>query len=33
LFKELKLSITIRIVRLKWAGHVRKMDEEALLEE
>jgi hypothetical protein len=30
LFKESKLSITIRIARLRWAGHVRRMDEEAL---
>jgi hypothetical protein len=30
LFKEPKLSITIRIVRLRWAGHVRRMDEEAM---
>jgi hypothetical protein len=30
LFKEPKLSITIRIARLRWAGHVRRMDEEAL---
>jgi hypothetical protein len=26
LFKEPKLSITIRIARLRWAGHVRRMD-------
>jgi hypothetical protein len=31
LFKEPKLSTTIRIARLRWAGHVRRMDEEALL--
>jgi hypothetical protein len=30
LFKESKLLITIRIARLRWAGHVRRMDEEAL---
>jgi hypothetical protein len=30
LFKEPKLSITIRIARLRWAGHARRMDEEAL---
>jgi hypothetical protein len=30
LFKEPKLSITIRNARLRWAGHVRRMDEEAL---
>jgi hypothetical protein len=30
LFKEPKLSITIRFARLRWAGHVRRMDEEAL---
>jgi hypothetical protein len=30
LFKEPKLSITIRISRLRWAGHVRRMDEAAL---
>jgi hypothetical protein len=30
LFKEPKLSITIRIARLRWAGHVRTMDEDAL---
>jgi hypothetical protein len=24
------VSITIRIARLRWAGHVRRMDEEAL---
>jgi hypothetical protein len=30
LFKEPKLSITIRIARLIWAGHVRRMHEEAL---
>jgi hypothetical protein len=30
LFKEPKLSITIRIARLRWAGHVRRMDEEAV---
>jgi hypothetical protein len=30
LFKEPKLSVTIRIARLRWAGHVRRMDEEAL---
>jgi hypothetical protein len=30
LFKKPKLSITIRIARLRWAGHVRRMDEEAL---
>jgi hypothetical protein len=30
LFMEPKLSITVRIARLRWAGHVRRMDEEAL---
>jgi hypothetical protein len=30
LFKEPKLSTTIRIARLRWAGDVRRMDEEAL---
>jgi hypothetical protein len=25
LFKEPKLSITIRIARLRWAGHVRRI--------
>jgi hypothetical protein len=30
LFKEPKLSITIRNGRLRWAGHVRRMNEEAL---
>jgi hypothetical protein len=30
LFKEPKLSITVRIARLRWEGHVRRMDEEAL---
>jgi hypothetical protein len=30
LFKEPKLSITIRNARLRWPGHVRRMDEEAL---
>jgi hypothetical protein len=30
LFKELIVSITIKIARLRWAGHVRRMDEEAL---
>jgi hypothetical protein len=30
LFKEPMLSITIRNARLRWAGHVRRMDEEAL---
>jgi hypothetical protein len=30
LFKESKLSITIRTARLRWPGHVRRMDEEAL---
>jgi hypothetical protein len=30
LFKEPKLSITNRIARLRWARHVRRMDEEAL---
>jgi hypothetical protein len=30
LFKELSVSVTIRIARLRWAGHVRRMDEEAL---
>jgi hypothetical protein len=30
LFKEPKLSITIRSARLRWPGHVRRMDEEAL---
>jgi hypothetical protein len=30
IFKEPKLSITTRIARLRWAGHVRRMDEEAL---
>jgi hypothetical protein len=30
LFKEAKLSITISIARLRWAGHVRRMNEEAL---
>jgi hypothetical protein len=30
LFKEFKLLITIRIARLRLAGHVRRMDEEAL---
>jgi hypothetical protein len=29
-FKEPKLSITIRIARLRLAGHVRRMDKEAL---
>jgi hypothetical protein len=29
-FKEPKLSIAIRIARLRWSGHVRRMDEEAL---
>jgi hypothetical protein len=33
LFKEPMLSITIRIARLRWAGHVRRMDEEELPEE
>jgi hypothetical protein len=27
LFKELNVSITIRVARLRWAGHVRRMDE------
>jgi hypothetical protein len=26
LFKEPEFSITIRIARLRWAGHVRRMD-------
>jgi hypothetical protein len=30
LFKEAKLSITISIARLRWAGHDRRMNEEAL---
>jgi hypothetical protein len=30
LFKEPKLSITIKTARLRWTGHVRRMDEEAL---
>jgi hypothetical protein len=30
LFKEPKLSTTIRIARLRWAGDIRRMDEEAL---
>jgi siroheme synthase (precorrin-2 oxidase/ferrochelatase) len=30
LFKELSVSVTIRTARLRWAGHVRRMDEEAL---
>jgi hypothetical protein len=30
LFKEPNLSITIRTARLRWTGHVRRMDEEAL---
>jgi hypothetical protein len=30
LFKEPKLSVTIRFARLRWAGCVRIMDEEAL---
>jgi hypothetical protein len=30
LFKEPKLSITITIAWLRWAGHVRRMEEEAL---
>jgi hypothetical protein len=29
-FKEPKHSITIRIARLRWAGHVRRIDEDAL---
>jgi hypothetical protein len=29
LFKEPKISITVRIARLRWAGHVRRMDEKA----
>jgi hypothetical protein len=33
LYKEPKLSITIRNAWLRWEGHVRRMDEEALLEE
>jgi hypothetical protein len=30
LFKEPNLSITTRIARLRWVGHVRTMDEEAM---
>jgi hypothetical protein len=29
-FKEPMLSVTIRIARLRWAAHVRRMDDEAL---
>jgi hypothetical protein len=30
LFKEPKLSITVKTARLRWTGRVRRMDEEAL---
>jgi hypothetical protein len=30
IIKESKLSITIRVARLRWAGHLRRVDEEAL---
>jgi hypothetical protein len=30
LFKELSVSITIRIARLRWEGNIRRMDEEAM---
>jgi hypothetical protein len=30
LFKEPRLSITIRSARLRWTGHVRRVDEKAL---
>jgi hypothetical protein len=31
LFKEPRLSVIIRIARLRWAGHVARMDENCML--